>query len=467
MILIFLVIGLLLPTVAGWLAVGILQGRSPVLSRLEHWVLGFLFGLTGTMLLTFLAHIAGWIRFDRVGFLSVQVAVSLALLAVRLVQWRFFRGPHPQSDARSAQSEERIPQYISFLLILLTVWTLAKILFGSLILATTPPAFDDTLKNWNYRAKVFFVTHTLDVTEGGANTLSSYPPTVSLAKAELASLAGKWDDGLVDGIHALWLLSALSLLYAALRRHASRPWALLGTYVLLSLPLYLFHGVNAYADVFLSAHLLAAGVLLQRILTENDPARKRSLMRLGALALGLLVFTKNEALILYLPILLAIYAGGLFLQWRHGRLSGAHVRTAVLWTAGALLLLSLPWIGYKWMHGLGFGNAKEVSTSYTLGWQPGVPFALWVNTFFEGNWNLLFPLLIALVVLARKKLFSPQLAALSALVFAALLVQIGLFLFTSLSVEALRQTGLARGFVQMAPLVVLLTVLLARDIMKE
>jgi hypothetical protein len=46
-------------------------------------------------------------------------------------------------------------------------------------------------------------------------------------------------------------------------------------------------------------------------------------------------------------------------------------------------------------------------------------------------------------------------------------MQLALFLFTSLSVEAAYQTGLARGFVQLAPLIVLLTVLLARDAIRE
>jgi hypothetical protein len=90
-----------------------------------------------------------------------------------------------------------------------------------------------------------------------------------------------------------------------------------------------------------------------------------------------------------------------------------------------------------------------------------------VNTFFEGNWNLLFPLLLLLVALARKRLFSSTLAPLSFFVLAAIALQAGLFLFTSLSVEALKQTGLARGFVQLAPLVTMLTVLLLREEMKK
>ncbi|MFA5054533.1 MAG: hypothetical protein WC565_10765, partial [Parcubacteria group bacterium] len=194
---------------------------------------------------------------------------------------------------------------------------------------------------------------------------------------------------------------------------------------------------------------------------------RAGLLRLSALAYGLLIFTKNEALILYLPLLLLILAGGLLFLKKRTRMTHRDCWTALAWMAGWLLAIALPWVLFKWTHGLGFGNAKEISTSYSFGWQAGVPYVLWVNTFFEGNWHLLFPLLLLLIALGRRRLFSSALAPLSLFVFAAILLQIGLFLFTSLSVEALRQTGLARGFVQLAPLIVLLTTLLARDTVKE
>jgi hypothetical protein len=468
MTLLWLPAGLLLPTLSGWLLIRLCEGRHPVLAALERWTLGFLFGLTLTMFVTFCAHIAGLILFTRLGFLAVQAALVLMLGIGRLLQWKF--SPPPTPYALPPTPSSRSPLWLTIALSLLLLWTLAKIAFGSYILVTTPPYFDDTLKNWNFRAKVFYETHALDVGPAGAaesGVLSSYPPTVSLVKASLAAFAGQWDEGLVNSVHILWFLAPLILLYYALRHRTSLPWALLGTYVLASLPLYFFQGVNAYADVFLSAHLLAAAALTARGLTEEEGRRRAGLLRLSALACGLLIFTKNEALVLYLPLLLSVFLGGLFLLRKRKSMTRRDVWSAFAWMAGGLLAIGLPWVLFKWTHGLGFGNAKDISTSYSFGWQAGVPYVLWVNTFFEGNWHLLFPLLLLLIALGRRRLFSSALAPLSLFVFAAILLQIGLFLFTSLSVEALRQTGLARGFVQLAPLVTLLTVVLLREVLRE
>ncbi|ALM09514.1 MAG TPA: hypothetical protein DEB30_05380 [Candidatus Peribacter riflensis] len=481
MTLLWLPAGIILPTLCGWLLLRLLEGRTLVLLWLERLALGFLLGLTLTMFVTFLVHIAGLILFTRFGFLSVQGSLTFLLLLLRILQWHLFPNPNPSpnpiplprsdlSPEALAKGEVRIPKSVSVLLVLLAIWTIAKIAFGSFILATTPPYFDDTLKNWNYRAKVFFTTQTIDIGQmGGEDTgpLSSYPPTVSLAKASLASFAGQWHEGLVNSIHLLWFLASLALLYGVLQRQAGPRWALLGVYLLASLPLSLFHGVNAYADVFLSAHLFAAGSLIWSALTEPDAARRSSFLRLGALALGLLIFTKNEALVLYLPILLALLIGSLIVLNRRGRMTGREVRATLAWTVGWLLAIGCAWVTFKWTYGLGFGNAKSLSSSYEFGWQPGVLYALWVNTFFEGNWHLLFPAFLLLLVLQGKQILRSPLAPLVLLVLVAILLQVSLFLFTSLSAEALRQTGLARGFVQLAPLVVMLVVLLTRDAMNE
>ncbi len=467
MTLLWLPVGTALPTLSGWLLVRLCEGNHPVLLRLERWTLGFLLGVTATMFVTFLAHISGLVLFTRWGFLGVQIALTAVLAILRFLQWRL---SHAHVRPASLPLSHPTRLWMVILIAVLTLWTLVKITFGSFILVSTPSYFDDSLKNWNYRAKVFAFTQTLDVdiTEnGGGDVLSSYPPTVSLFKASLATLEGGWDGSLVNSVHILWFIAPLILLYCALRRRTGWQWALLGTYLLASLPLYFFDGLNAYADVFLSGHLLAAGAALTQGLTEHDAHRRQSWLRLFALAAGLLVFTKNEALVLYLPLLLAVLIGGLVFLKQRKRMTSREVWKTIAWTVGWLLAIGAPWVLFKWAHGLAFGNAKAITSSYSFGWQSGVLYVLWVNTFFEGNWHLLFPLLLLLLVLKHKYLLRSTVTPLALFVLAALLLQISLFLFTSLSVEALKQTGLARGFVQLAPLVVLLTTLLAHEALQK
>jgi len=464
MILLWLPIGLLLPTLIGWLLLRLLEARTPVLFSVERWVMGFVFGLTVTMFAAFCANVCHLLPFTRWGFASVQVALVLPLALARLLQWKFSPSQLPATSYKLPASHPSL--WLKGTLLLAVVWTLFKVVSGTAILATTPSYFDDTLKNWNERAKIFVMTGTLDTSASTVSPLSSYPPAVSLTKAWLTTLAGRWNDGLVNSIHALWFLSALSLLFFALRRRVAWTWSLFGSLLLSSLPLYFFHGVNAYADVFVSVHLFAAVSLLWSGLIEKDNAQRSSFLRLSALASALLIFTKNEALLLHLPLVLALLVAGLFSLRRSRGLSNREAAKTLLWFAGWILAIGLPWLIFKWVHGLTFGNAKAVS-GIVIGWQPGVLWTLGVNIFFEGNWHLLFPVLLLLLITRGRSALKSSFAPLLLFVIAALALQLLLFLFTPLSVEAIRQTGIGRGFVQLAPLMVILVTLWVREIFTE
>jgi hypothetical protein len=289
---------------------------------------------------------------------------------------------------------------------------------------------------------------------------------VSLAKAWLATLAGQWDEGLINGIHALWYLSAIALVYLLLRRHVALPWALLGTYGFISLPLYLIQGLNAYGDVCLSVHLFAAIFLLFEAGMAQKPQQALSFLRLSAFAGALLPFTKNEALLLYLPPLLLLMTVCVWHLWHAHKLTIRQSLQSIVWQIVFVLLILGPWLGYKWANGLSFGNAKSVA-SFDIGWQENVLQAIYINTFFEGNWLLLFPLFLFLLVLRWRHAFSWPVLTLTAYALVVYFGQFSLYLFTSLSTEALLQTGYARGIVHLMPIFVCLTGLLLADVFEK
>ena len=105
------------------------------------------------------------------------------------------------------------------------------------------------------------------------------------------------------------------------------------------------------------------------------------------------------------------------------------------------------------------GNAKTISDLEIL-WQPEVLRVFAINTFLEGNWNLLPLLFVCLVILNIKKLRQVHILIPLLFVLFALSEQLGIFVFTGLSAEAMKQTGLARGILQLIPIVVLISVLL-------
>jgi len=465
-ILFFLALGLLLPTLTGWLALSLIEGRSPVLFRSERWVLGSLLGLTLTMYVTFLLHIGGLVSFTRFGFLLVQLLLTIPLA----VLWYYKREDKRIPPPPSAPSKP-LPKWLKIIIIILALWITLKVVSGFLLLVGSPPYFDDVFNNWNMRGKAFFLEQALQLELPGGNEfvsakgVSSYPPTVSMVKTWFVTIRGSWSEGLANGIHLVWYLSALALIFFGIRRLLSLPFALLGTYLLASLPLYLVHGTHAYADVFLSVHIFVVVSLLFHAFNAEDARHRSTYLRLGAFATGLFIFTKNEALVMYLPVLLLILFATLWMLRKQKKLKPQELRTALLWYAGAIAIVALPWIAFKLYHDLPFGNAKAIS-GLALAWQPGVLRALWITTFFEGNWLLLIPLFLGLLIARPRQAFFSPLAILT-LYFAIILAgQIMLYLFTSLSTEALQQTGYARGLIQLMPVVVFITTILLADVLR-
>lgn len=468
MILLWLPVGLALPTISGWLLIRLIESRHPVLLRTERWILGFLFGTTGTMFLTFLLHIAGLISFTRFGFAAVQIIVTSLLGILRHLQ----RKNAGSVAMEPLPSEPPFSQRMRILLGIAGAWMGAKILAGFLMLTTTPVYFDDVFNNWNMRGKIFFWEKKLSlifqtgneqVATGGTH---SYPPTIPMVKAWLAALAGQWNEGLANAAHILWYLAALGLVYYFLRRTVSRLAALLGAYLLGSIPLFLVHGSNPYADVFIAAHIFAAVGLLASAALAKEPAHRLTFFRLATVGCALLIFTKNEGLVLHLPPLLILAGFSLLWMRCRGLLAGREVLRSGCWFIGCLAVVGIPWLAFKWIHHLPFGNAKALS-GLTFAWQENVLYAIGVNTFFEGNWLFLYPFLLALMIACWKKAFRTPAVIFTAFFLIVYLGQLPLFLFTGLSTEAIMQTGYARGLLQLAPVAVTLLTILAEDLIKR
>lgn len=455
--------GLILLATGGWLGLRLLEGHSPVLVRSERWALGTILGLLYGMLLMVLLNVSVGVPFTRAGFLVILGGAVVLLLLLFLRQ----RLPWATPPVKVAPSPP-LSRASKIVWSVLIGWIVLRTLVAGIDFLVLSPTFaDDTLDNWNLRGKVFFLTRSLTLLlphenpATSAQGISSYPPSLPLMKTWLSSLWGSWSEPLVNSIHLLWYVAALVLVFAALRRSLSRPWALLGVYVLGSLPLFLIHGTNTYADAFLAAHVFAAvSLLFQAFRTEHE-AERWTFLKLAAVAAAILPFAKNEGLLVYLLPLLLLLLWQLLWSARRGSLDRRSAARAAVFFALALLLVTGPWLAFKWSNALTFGNAKPF-TSLGLGWQENVLYSILYNTFFEGNWLLLFPLFFALLIWQWRRAFS-SFAILTVFVLIVYVGQVSLYLFTGLATEALRQTGYARGLVHIAPTVVFLTVLLLHE----
>jgi hypothetical protein len=456
-------IGLGLPAMNGYLLLGLLANRTNALNRMEQWTAGAVISMTVGMFLMFCVHVSLGLPLSRNGFLLVQggLLVVLGILS-------FVMRSKATTSMVEPPSEQRLPRWMQIILWTLVGWVVLRaVAAATVFLFLTPTYLDDSLDNWNLRGKLFFEDQAITLALPGEDpevsriTISSYPPAVPMIKTWIASLAGEWSDPAANGIHLFYYLAALLILAQTVRKLAGKGWGLFAAYLLGSMPLYLMHGTNPYADAFLSVHVLLAVIFPLRAFYESDPARRMALLRIGALCAALLPFTKNEGLLVYLPPLMLIGGIGLTVAVRKGTMTLRDALTAIAWYAGCLLVLALPWLIFKWSNGLTFGNAKSF-TALGIGWQSGVLIAIAVNTFFEGNWLLFFPLLIGLLIWRRHAAFN-VLRPLTAYVLIVFTGQMMLFLFTGLAVEARMQTGLARSGVQLMPSLILLATLLLAD----
>ena len=473
MIVLAIIIGIALPALVGWLVLDLLEWDTPVLWRAEKWVWGFALGMTLSMFMVFLGNVYLGIPLTLAGFLGIFGAMVILLGGV----WMMRRGRRMNMGSMGVAVQRpyvptgmhSLPRWMTIGLIVLGAWVGLRIIAMAVDVALTPTFFDDAMDNWNLRGKFFFFQKTIALTfpwDTQVGGISSYPPTVPLAKAWLSTLAGTWNEGLSNSIHGIWFVCLLLLVYWTLRRMLSWKWSALGAIVLASLPLEMIHGMNPYADAFLSLHLfMAVALVFHAINSRTHDAHTHTWFRLAAFAIALVPFTKNEGWALYFPVLILLYGGSvLWLRYRK-TITTQQMITTALFAIILASLITIPWISYKVMNGLPFGNAKGIDLNFQ--WQPGVTLSIIVNTFLEGNWGLLFPLFFGLLITRWRAAFRSPLLLLSAFVLIPSFGQLFLYMFTGLSTEALLQTGYARGLIHLMPVIVILTILLLHHVVSS
>ena len=451
----FVPVGLLLPTLCGWLLLKTLEGAHPVLHRVERVAAGLLLGSILSMYVVFLAEWIGIASFSLMAMLTVQIVLAAALgIFAFLRRGALHETPPPRTKHHPWKPWQKI------LGVLLGLFFLAKLTAGIMLLVA-PAYYDDVVSNWNLRGKTFYVQQemVLEFEPGKPDGVHSYPPSVPLLKAWFAHVGGQWHEGLINSMHVVWYLAILFLLFSALHRRVSSQYALLGTYLLSSIPLFSMHGTSAYVDCFLSGMILFALACLYES-TQVQGARRMSFVKISAATVALMLFLKNEALLLHLPPILVLLLGTIFLA----RFETKQKLQSLLWYAVSIAVVLLPWMFFKWSNNLAFGNAKGI-TGLEIEWHSGVLTTIWVNTFFEANWSLLPVLFFGLLAIRLRKAFFTPVVIFTGFFWMVWLGQLPIYLFTPLYIEAIMQTGYARGLIHLVPVVVMACTLLLHDVL--
>ncbi len=457
------IIGMGVASTVGCLTLILIEGRHQILGKTERIAWGCILGPTLLTFFFFLLYTADLILFTR---LSLSVSAVLLLLILIGIAWyrKLLHAP------RFVKPHLELPQkkWMKIVLVLIIVWSAMKILAGSLDLLTTPTYWDDAFNNWNMRAKVFVETQELALELPGGNDITvtkegvnSYPPSVPLMKAWLTILRGEWSEGLANSIHAVWYIALLVSFFFLLRRNENTAVSIIGTYALTSLPLLLIQGLNPYADVYVAGHLLLAVGALWRAAEEHESYAIKTWLLLSACVMTAAVFTKNEVLLVFLPVYILLFAWTLLRHGHAHRISLKQLIQTVITILMMAIVLIAPWLWFKWANGLTFGNAKSVSElaiGITVQTQAAF-YAIWYFLTREANFLFLPLAFLFVFIFSLKRSLLQPIGILALFVLIAFFGQAMIYLLTPLATEATNQTGLGRGLVQLAPLAMLFTVI--------
>lgn len=437
------------PWLIGYLLLGLLDRRSQISSGFKFFA-AFLIGIGVFTLEVFTAAIFG-------APLDLKVFLGIILFdLVILGTLKFILRPLSRPLSISWREEFSLPRrwggikgevvtFIIFFVILI------KIVF-SFWQVTHIPTFEfDAWNNWNLRAKVIYTEGRLPLDKdqefylGGG--IKSYPLNDGLWKVFLAALADGWNEYAVNTASAAYYIILLGLFYFSLPPQWGRLGKLGATYLLASLPFLYFHSFIPYADLAFATYLFLTLVSLFYFLQTNI----KPYLWVSAIALALTIWTKNEGFAVVWPVM---FAAILLLTL----IKKLKIREVVSYWLLAIVF-SAPWLIFR------FANHLDVlsgdSSSFKLVYNSQFFKEAFYSIFLRSHFNFLWLIAFFLIIFQAKKIGQNLPLRFLALTLLALFAFYnGIIIFTD---KAYDLSALVRVNLQIAPLVVFLTLLVLKD----
>jgi hypothetical protein len=290
---------------------------------------------------------------------------------------------------------------------------------------------------------------------------ADYPLNIQLIEAFLYTSMGSLNEALVKAIFPLFFAAILCVLYFAIRRFASRTYALIFTFILAGVPHFNNYATNAYLEVPLAFYVLVAGLYLLRWIAEEGHF---GYLALSAAFAGLAGWTKNEGL-LYCVIYTAILSAVTVSRWKRIRAKDIFSLAAY---SGIILLIVLPWAAVKAKWHIAndeimlaninpFNLAKQVPKLGTIGYE------LQKQLFGPKKWNILWPAFIAAVLVYFRKAVRMPARFVLAVILMALGGYVLFYMISYVDVAFFASKTWARFMLDFLPLAVYLLALLLKD----
>jgi hypothetical protein len=268
-----------------------------------------------------------------------------------------------------------------------------KILFASWQLVRTHTYFHDALMHWSGRARSLYgqVNWSLDpespVFLAGHSGSSNYPLQTIIWRTLSAALNGGWNEAVSRADGLIFFIVIIGTIWAAVLGFSNARWlAAAAAFVISALPLHVWHAAAGYSDIAVEAFVVASLAALLR-----------AEWFLGGVMAAGAAWSKNDALALYFPALLAAVS---MLQWR-GETRNFEWRNVARFLAGFATLS--PWLIFNYIHGLGITPAGG-----ELAWHSDAPGLFWEDVLKGPTSSILWISLLAFVIYAGTAMAKDQ-----------------------------------------------------------
>ncbi len=434
------------------------ENRCLPLFPLETIFISYGIGLGFISLEMLIFYLFG-VKFTVYGLLIPWV-VLIAVNAIRYVAHR----DKIVIETRTTESEERY-KFLNIFLISGISLEAVYAFFRALI---KPIESYDAVAIYAIKSKIFFIAKAIPETyfpiliHGFPHP--DYPLNIPLSETFFYIAMGSLNDQLVKIIFPLFFLGILILLYYAIRRFASRTYALLFTFLLASIPHFNAYAANAYQELPLSFYYFSSALLLFSWIEDKKSLRP---LVLSAIMVALAGWTKNEGL-MYCAINTVLV---LFFSMRTIR---KDMTWKTLFAPIAYIvivgLLLLPWIWIKHKFGIAndeinLANLNPVYLFNQIHKLVPIFYELQKQLFGPKKWILLWPVVIFAAALNYRKLFKGIRGYISVSIILAFLGYILFYMISYVDVVFFASKTWARFLLHFLPLLVLwLAYILKEDV---
>lgn len=389
------------------------------------------------------------------------LALWLPIVAVNLA--RYMRERARQNTLSPVMTSSSKPRLLDIALAGGISFEVIYAVFRALI---KPIESYDAIAIYAIRSKIFFLAKAIpaDYFAGIARLFphADYPLNIQLSETFLYMSMGNLNDQLVKIIFPLFFAAILCALYFAIRRFASRTYALIFTFILASVPHFNNYAANAYLEMPLAFYVFIGGLFLLRWIEDN---RALGALVISAVAAGLAGWTKNEGLMYCAIYALLVFA---YVASKGKKVERKDILYAVMYS-GIIFLICLPWALAKarWHivnDEIAFASLNPANLVKQLHKLGPIAYEFQKQLFGPKKWNILWPVMVIVLIFNYRRALAIPARYVLAIISLALCGYVVFYMISYVDVVFFASKTWSRFMLDFLPLAVyLLAVILKED----